>query len=271
MLKVSAIILTSLALVVMGGCGDKGEKIADVNGKTITKQQFDAYLKFKHITAKDDKKRDALLNQYLEREALAAVIEKSKLLDKAMIEAELNEFKKQMLISRYFDKYLKEKVSDVAVKNYYASNAAKYQERKVHVAHILIRTNRKMGEAERKAKLTTAQEAYSKIKSGESFEKVAKEYSEDAISAKKGGDLGWLKEGSIDKKFSDTVFNMKPGDISEPFETPFGFHIVKLIEGPTVTQRPFDAVKGDIRYQLRNQAKAAELKRLTSEAKITRD
>ena len=258
-------------LAVLSACGKGGKEIAEVNGKSITQEQFDAYIKFKRLAANNDKAREKLLDQYLEREALAAVIEKSDKLDQALIEAELNEFKKEMLISRYFETYLKDQVSDEAVKNYYASNADKYEESKVHVAHILLRTNRNMGEPERKAKLTTAQEAFSKLQTGKSFDEIAKTYSEDAISAKKGGDLGWLKKGSIDKKFSETVFNMKPGDVSEPFETPFGFHIVKLIEGPVKSKRPLEAVKGDIRYQLRNQAKEAELKRLVSEAKISRD
>ena len=116
-----------------------------------------------------------------------------------------------------------------------------------------------MSETERKAKLTTAQEAYSKIKKGEDFAKVVSNYSEDYISAKKQGDLGWLKKGAIDPRFSEQL---------PAFETAFGYHIVKLIEGPKVVTRPFDAVKGDIRYQLRNKAKDAELKRLTSLVEI---
>ena len=193
------------------------------------------------------------------------------LLDNELVQAELNEFRKEMLISRYFEKFLKEKVTDQAVRNYYNTHAGDYEERKAHTAHILIRTNRKMKEPERKAKLTTAQEAYSQIRSGKDFGEIAKEYSEDKVSAKKGGDLGWLKEGSIDPRFSKTVFELEPGAVSKPFETPFGFHIVRLIEGPKVVKRPFDAVAGDIRYQLRNKAKKAELERLMAKAKIEKE
>ena len=57
------------------------------------------------------------------------------------------------------------------------------------------------------------------------------------------------------------------GEISEPIETPFGFHILKVLEGPLVVTQPLDAVKGDIRYQLRNKAKDAELKRLVAQVK----
>lgn len=272
----SLILLLTLALLALGlaGCGsgsgdgEHSPQLAMVNDKPITQDEFAAYLKFKRAPAGDEKRRQMLLDQYLEREALAAAIEKADLLDKELIAAELNEFRKEMLISRYFEKFLSDKVTEQAVQNYYNTHAADYEQRMAHGAHILIRTNKAMSETERQVKLTTAQEAYSRIRAGADFGEVARDYSEDKVSAKKGGDLGWLKEGSIDARFSKTLFELKPGEVSEPFETPFGFHVVKLIEGPKVVKRPLSAVAGDIRYQLRNKAKQAELERLVGEVKV---
>jgi peptidyl-prolyl cis-trans isomerase C len=263
--------LSLLALALAGcgsGDGEKSPQLAVVNDNPITKAEFAAYLKFKRAPADDQKRRRMLLDQYLEREALAAAIEKAQLLDQELIAAELNEFRKEMLISRYFEKFLKDKVTEQAVQNYYNTHAADYEQRMAHGAHILIRTNKAMGETERKVKLTTAQEAYSKIRAGQDFGEIAKDYSEDKVSAKKGGDLGWLKEGSFDARFSKTLFGLDPAAVSEPFETPFGFHVVKLIEGPKVVKRPLSAVAGDIRYQLRAKAKKAELERLVAEVKV---
>lgn len=264
--------IAGLLLAGVAACsGESGEKdFVTVNDKKISSQQFEAFLQFKRVPPGDEKRSAALLEQFLEREALASVIEKKGLLDNALIAAELNEFKKEMLISRYFEKYLDEQVTEQAVTNYYNTRAAEYEQKKAHVAHILIRLNSKMSEEERQARLTTAQEAYSKIRTGEDFVQIAAIYSEDAISAKKGGDLGWVKEGSIDGRFSQTVFKMNQGDVSEPFETPFGFHIVSLIEAPQVVKQPLKAVAGDIRYQLRNQAKQAEMDRLLAEVKINK-
>lgn len=244
--------------------------IATVNGKDITESEFSHFLKFKRIPEKDEKRRESALQQYLEREAMSAVINKSELLDAKRIEAELNEFRKEMLISRYFEKFLQDKVSDQAVQNYYTAHANEYEQKKIHVAHILFRTHRNMKEPERKAKQTAAHEAYSKVKSGKNFEKIAKSSSEDKISGKKGGDLGWIKQGAIDPKFNEVAFALEKGKVSEPFETAFGFHIVKQVDGPTVIKQPFDAVKGNIRYMLRNMAKTAEVKRIVSESKIKR-
>jgi len=255
----NCLLLAALTVFVLSGCSDKPKSTTSAQK---TAPGFDAYLEFKRINIRDDKHRATLLAQFQERESLASAVEKQGKLNKKLIDAELNEFRKEMLISRYFEQHLKNQVTDTAVRNYYASHAADYENRKVRVAHILLRTNRNMGEPERQVKLTTAREAYSKLKTGKEFAKIAESFSEDAISVKKGGELGWLKEGAIDPRFSETVFAMSPGDISEPFETAFGFHVVKLLEGPLAVKRPFEAVSGDIRYQLRNKAKDAELQRL---------
>jgi peptidyl-prolyl cis-trans isomerase C len=285
-MKLLHVVMVACVLVGLAGCGEDSDKspqasaasvqadgktIATVNGQKISSTQFEKYLEFKRVPGIDENRTTRMLDQYLEREALAALIEKQNLLDNGLIQAELKEFKKEMLISRYFEKYLGEQVTDQAVSNYYQTKAAEYEQKKAHVAHILIRLNKKMSEPERQAKLTVAQEAYSKIRTGEQFSAIAATYSEDTISAKKGGDLGWIKEGTIDKRFSKTVFSMAEGDVSEPFETPFGFHIVKLLESPKIVKQPFKAVAGDIRYQLRNQARQAEMKRLLSEVEIKKE
>jgi peptidyl-prolyl cis-trans isomerase C len=151
-------------MVVLGCTEKQTPEVADlavVNDTPVSRAQFEAYLNFKRLAAQDDQRRKRLLDQYLEREALAAVIWQQDVLDRELIEAEFREFRKEMLISRYFEKYLKEKVTDEAVRNYYNSHAAEYEDRRAQAAHILIRTNKKMSETERLAKLTTAQEAYS--------------------------------------------------------------------------------------------------------------
>jgi peptidyl-prolyl cis-trans isomerase C len=261
-------ILIFLLLLGITSCGQKEERIASIDGKAVTRETFEAYLKFKRLNPKDDKQRIAFLDQYLQRAALVAAIEKSGNLDNAMVDAELEEFRKQMLISRYFEKYLNEAVAEDAMRNYYNTHAADYQETRIHVAHILIRTNPKMSETERKAKLTAAQEAYSKVRSGEDFAVIAGQYSEDSVSARKGGDLGWIRKGGIDANFSKIAFELEESAVSEPFETPFGYHVVKVIEKPRTIKKSFEAVVGDIRHRLRGEAKKAELDRLLDAVKV---
>lgn len=249
-------VFLALSLV---ACSDN---VASINGNDVSKDAFQAYLKLKNIPESNSAQVQRVLEEYAKREALAAAIADTDLLDMSAVEMEVNEFRKQVLISRYFDQYLNDKVDDTAVANYYAAHAESYQARKAHLAHILFRVRPEMDEAERTAKLTAASEALSRINRGEAFADVARSSSEDTLSAGKGGDLGWMKEGAVSNEFSHAAFALAPGAVSEMVSTPFGFHIIKLIDGPQVVSQSLETVAGDIRYLLRQQAKDAEAKML---------
>lgn len=266
------IILCVAVVLMMWACTRKEapEELVRISGTPITQAQFDAYLKFKRIPVTDGNRKGRVFDQYVERTALSQMIEAEPILDKALMEVEFGELKKEMLIGRYFEAYLKEAVSDQAVLNYYNMHPEEFEAKKAHVAHILIRTRSIMDEVERQARLTAAHEAYSKVMAGTPFGDAAGAYSEDKVSGEKGGDLGWISEGAISPKLSKIAFSLKAGEISEPFETPFGFHIVKLKEEPRVIKKPFDSVKGTIRYQLRENAKRNEVKRLLAKAEIVK-
>lgn len=271
-ITVSTMKLTAVALafgLALSGCG-RGDTFASVDDRDVSNGEIEAHLEYKRVPEDAGERREREIGRYLRREALAQAIEKTDALDPAAVQARLNEYRQQVLISEYFDRYLEEQVSDEAVRNYYSNHIEDYEHRKIRVAHILLRTNRGMTEAERKAVLTEAQEARSQIRAGESFDEVAKAYSEDRISAKKGGDLGWIKQGSISGRFSDKAFSVDPGAVAGPFETDFGFHVIKVLEGPKTVRQPFDAVKGNIRHQLRTQAKQAEIERLRESVSVER-
>lgn len=226
------------------------------------KEQFEAFLNVKRVPLNDAVRYERMKQEYEKRAALANAIYDGDALDKALIDAEIEEFRKELLISRYFETYLKGAVTDEGIQNYYKSNINNYQSKKTKVSHILFRTNARMSEEERQVVLTKAAEAYSKVNAGEKFSDVAKALSEDKVSAAKGGDLGWVNEGAISEGFSEKVFAMKSGEISQPFETDYGFHIIQLVEEPQDVTKSLESVKGDIRYQLRSESKKAEAKRL---------
>ena len=261
-----------LGAALLTGCTDQEEKtVGFVNDQPVTETEFNAYLQFKRIPSDNEGLKTRELDAYLQRTALAAAIEQEALLSPASITAEVTEFKKQMLVSRYFEQYLKDNVTEEAVKNFYTSNPDEFQSRKARVAHILIRTNESMSPNEKQALLTKAQEVYSRIQAQEDFAKVAEEVSEDLNSKKRGGEIGWLREGAIDPAFSARVFTMKEGDVSEPVATPFGFHIIKTLDEAQIVKTPFEQVKGDIRYRLRQQARDAEMERLQGKVTVKKE
>ncbi|GIV17700.1 MAG: peptidylprolyl isomerase [Armatimonadota bacterium] len=84
---------------------------------------------------------------------------------------------------------------------------------------------RAKAEEEAKAK---AQKVYEEIKAGKDFAEAAKEYSDDRSNKDKGGDLGAFARGMMVPEFEKAVFALKPGEISEPVKTPYGWHIIKV-------------------------------------------
>ncbi len=255
-------------VAIISACSDGQDVIATVNGNDVTRPTIEAYLKYKRIPADKPDVSNKAIDIYLEKSALTDAILQQDVLDQAAIEVELGEFKKQMVVSRYFETFLAEKVDEQAVRNFYKANQDRYQSRKVHVAHILLRTNPKMSEEERQALLTRAHEAYSRVTSGEDFADLVAEYSEDKLSAKSDGDLGWVQEGAIDPAFTQAAFKLGKDEISQPIVTPFGFHVLKVLDEAQVITQPFEAVSGNIRYELRQRAKQAEMERLQGLVKI---
>ena len=103
-----------------------------------------------------------------------------------------------------------------------------------HARHILIKTNELTSEADARNRLLQLRE---RIENGEKFEDLARLQSEDA-SASKGGDLGWINPGDTVPEFEKAMDALKPGEISNPVQTPFGWHLIQVLARRTqdVTQ-----------------------------------
>ena len=95
-----------------------------------------------------------------------------------------------------------------------------------HARHILVKTNEVVSEADAKRKLANLRE---RIVNGVDFGEIAKLNSDDGSSTK-GGDLGWLYPGDTVPEFERAMNNLKVGELGEPFATPFGWHLVQVLE-----------------------------------------
>lgn len=123
----------------------------------------------------------------------------------------------------------------------YIAEGERYMtEPQVDAAHILISTqSRKDSEA-----LKLAESVKEKVLATDDFHALAREYSDDKTAASNGGELGTFKRGAMVKPFSDAVFDMtRPGEISGPVKTQFGYHIIKLNKIVASHKQSFDEVK----------------------------
>ena len=122
------------------------------------------------------------------------------------------------------------KVSDKEVKDFYESykDSLPSSGDEYKIYHIFV--IRKITETEKKLAEEKALKILDSIKNGVDFSELAKRNSDDSLSAINGGDLGWAKRGTFVKEFEETLFRMNIGEISEPVETEFGYHIIKLTD-----------------------------------------
>lgn len=98
--------------------------------------------------------------------------------------------------------------------------------RQTRARHILIRTNEVLSEADVRTRLVQLKE---RIENGTPFEELAKLHSDD-LSAGKGGELGWLNPGDTVPDFERTMDGLQPGRLSEPVRSPFGWHLIQVLE-----------------------------------------
>lgn len=144
-----------------------------------------------------------------------------------------------------------QQVTDEETKKFYDENASKFQgDEERRASHILIAFGAGKDVAAKEAAKKKVQEVLAEVKKTPAkFNELAKKYSQDPGSAANGGDLGPIKRGIMVKPFEDAVFGMSPGSISEPIETEFGYHIIKLT-GVVGAAQGFDQVKAQIRAEL---------------------
>ena len=108
----------------------------------------------------------------------------------------------------------------------YLASLADKEQRKAR--HILVQLSDSADEATRAEKKQKIEDALSQLKSGASFDKLAKTISEDPGSASKAGDLGWVTKGMMVPAFEEALFKLKKGEISDVVKSSFGYHIIKL-------------------------------------------
>lgn len=130
----------------------------------------------------------------------------------------LDDIKNNIVTSIKYEKILEPyiEITEKEMKEYFETNKALFnQTEQVKARHILVETKEQ------------ADEVKSKLNNGEDFAELAKEYSKDG-SSEKGGDLGYFGRGEMVAPFEEAAFSMEVNEISEPVESQWGFHIIKV-------------------------------------------
>jgi len=157
--------------------------------------------------------------------------------------------------------------SDGEIRQYYEQNKDRFQSgEQIRVAHIVKYVNWQTDEA---TAMDTVAQAHREITGGAPFEAVVEKYTDCADS---GGDLGYVMRGQMVEEFEDVVFNLSPGQVSDVFQTRFGFHIAKVYDRKPPTVPDLKDIKKQIvdavREQKRELALGEYLDQLRSKAVV---
>jgi len=144
-----------------------------------------------------------------------------------------------------------QKISDDDVKKQYEAGAETYKHpAQVHARHILLLVPASAPQEAADKALAQLKSIQAQLKKGASFEALAKKFSQDPGSATKGGELPWFAQGAMVKPFEDAAMALKPGQISEPVRTQYGWHLIKVEAVRPAGKVPFEEAAAEIKKRL---------------------
>lgn len=240
-----------LYLFMMRAQAEPDSTVADTLRRQILDQLIDEKLivaeaKRQAVTvpeAEVTKQVDEAIREAKERmgspEAFKAQMEKENLTEAKLRDKYKAEVRRQMLAQRLVQKQVARKtVTQAEAEAYFKANPAKFPkmpaEVRVSVVQILAAADSSIDATAR----SRANRARSRIvDGGEKFAKVASEVSEDPSSGRSGGDLGFFTRGQLDPAVEDAAFSLKVGTVSSPVRTPFGYHLIEVLERDTLKTR----------------------------------
>ena len=149
-------------------------------------------------------------------------------------------------------------VSDADIKSYYDQNLKQYStDEQRRASHILLEVKKGASAADKAAIKAKADELVAQLrKNPGDFAKLAKANSQDPGSKDQGGDLGFFGKGAMLKSFEDAAYKLKQGEISDPVESDFGYHIIQLTGIKAGSVKSLDEVKGEIAGEIKKQLAA---------------
>jgi len=217
--------------------------LATVNGKEITQQDVYAFLQglnpqiAAQYQSPDGMKK--LVYEMVYGEMLYLYAIENSFDQEENFKLELERVKANILKQYAVNKILSDvSATEEEIAQYYHDHSEQFQEPEaVRASHILV------------DELEKAKEIQDEICQGLSFEEAAQKYS-TCPSKQAGGDLGEFERGKMVPEFEEAAFNLKEGELSEPVETQFGYHLIKVQYKREARFRTIDEVRAQIRQQM---------------------
>ena len=255
----------------MGEKGFGGKELIKINNVSISLEEFRQISESQPLEGKmrllnEKGLRDFLDKYVITREVLYQEAKGKGFDQKREIVAKVEDFKRAMAIDALLEEVLKGKgeVSETDVQKFYKENENRFTEpQEIRIRHIVVNSE------------PVLKEVLARLTRGESFENMATTYNIDK-SREHGGDLGYIRRGQMAPpfaQFEEAAFSLRrKGETSEVIKTPFGYHLIQLLESRGTALKPYKEVREKIRVFLqtkkRQDAYLEYVKEAKSRAKI---
>lgn len=207
----------------------------------------------------DAQKREVLIGFLVDLKLGARAAEEAALADGDDFARRLAYQRDKLLLDALLEKTTEEAVTDEAARALYEETVASVEpEQEVRARHILVPTEEE------------ARAAFDRIAAGEDFETVAMEVSQDPGSARNGGDLGFFTKDRMVAPFAEAAFALEPGAVSQPVQTQFGWHVIRVEETRERPVPTFEELREQIDTYLARQAQQRLILSLREGAEIER-
>lgn len=243
MLKYSKFAALALLSAIASSAYAESKTAATVNGVAIPQARLELRVKAAVAQGQPESAelRNAVKDELINIEVLAQAASKKGLSKQAEVVQQIELSKQTILASSFVQDYVKSHpIGDDVLKQEYEKINKQRGNKEYKVSHILLKT-------EDEAKKVIEQLKNSK------FEDVAMDKSQDPGSSVKGGDLGWAVPSNFVKPFGDAMMAMSKGKISDPVQSQFGWHVIKLEDTRDMKVPPFDEVKPNLTQHMQQQ------------------
>jgi peptidyl-prolyl cis-trans isomerase C len=176
---------------------------------------------------------------------------------------------RNLTIDQFIEKQFVQKVavSDKDAKAYYDGHPDLFKRpEQVRASHILIRVDPQADQSKKDSARKKLEAIQQRLKKGEDFAELAKQYSEDPSSAR-GGDLSYFGRGMMVKSFEDAAFALKKDEVSDIVETQYGYHLIKVTDRKPETLIPYEEIKDKLQDYLKGETIREEVGSYVAEQK----
>ncbi|MBW1947560.1 MAG: peptidylprolyl isomerase [Deltaproteobacteria bacterium] len=200
--------------------------------------------------------KEQFLDRWVDITLIAQEARDRKLDQDPEVQAKIEDIMNAVLAQEFLHREMdgKVRITDDEIETYYKGHKDEFTSpESVKASHILLKVPKGADDKAWEEAESKAEDIKKKLENGEDFAKLAKKYSDDPGSRDKGGDLGFFTKGRMVPEFESAAFSLKPGELSDPVKTEFGYHIIEVKEKKAASTKTLQAVQAQIRQRLQKE------------------